>query len=391
MRNRQQGELEYPSPLVGEDRLGRSPERGGGPPRPDSPVAGGGRLRRCALLGCDGAPCQATPLSARAGARVGSPPQGGRGCALGPAAPGRRRGACYRLPGCRLRAVVLRRRPRPARPVGGREALDRGARSRRPAAAALRDGRTGAGGCRSRRRTSIRASSPCSRPTRTARFDRHPGIDPLALLRAAGQLLAPRPRRLRRLDADHAGGATARAARGAHARAPSCASSCARCSSSGGCRRPEILALYLTLAPYGGNLEGTRAATLAYFGTEPKRLSFAEAALLVALPQAPETRRPDRFAADARRARDRVLDRAVARGVLNAAEARGREGGSRSGRAAAVSDARRARGRGRGRGSARTPRSIGWRSTRRLQASLETLVRERARADRARSSPPPSW
>ena len=86
--------------------------------------------------------------------------------------------------------------------------------------------------------------------------------------------------------------------------------------------KPEILALYLALAPYGGNLEGTRAATLAYFGREPKRLSFAEAALLVALPQAPETRRPDRFAADARRARDRVLDRAVARGLLNAAEAR---------------------------------------------------------------------
>ena len=47
--------------------------------------------------------------------------------------------------------------------------------------------------------------------------------------------------------------------------------------------KDEILALYLTLAPYGGNLEGIRAASLAYFGKEPRKLSLAEAALLVAL------------------------------------------------------------------------------------------------------------
>ena len=61
-------------------------------------------------------------------------------------------------------------------------------------------------------------------------------------------------------------------------------------------------ALYLALAPYGGNLEGMRAASLAYFGKEPKRLSTAEAALLVALPQAPEARRPDRDPAGGPRA-----------------------------------------------------------------------------------------
>jgi len=55
--------------------------------------------------------------------------------------------------------------------------------------------------------------------------------------------------------------------------------------------KQQILDLYLALAPYGGNVEGTRAASLAYFGKEPKRLSTAESALLVALPQAPETRR----------------------------------------------------------------------------------------------------
>src|SRR5450755_2906824 len=78
----------------------------------------------------------------------------------------------------------------------------------------------------------------------------------------------------------------------------------------------EILSLYLTLAPYGGNLEGIRAAALAYFGKEPRKLSLAEVALLVALPQSPELRRPDRFPDAAQAARDRVLDRAAAAGVV---------------------------------------------------------------------------
>lgn len=82
----------------------------------------------------------------------------------------------------------------------------------------------------------------------------------------------------------------------------------------------EILNIYLKLAPFGGNIEGVRAATLAYFGKEPQRLSLGQAALLVALPQSPESRRPDRFAQRAKRARNRVLDRAHALGVISAAE-----------------------------------------------------------------------
>ncbi|WP_035640761.1 penicillin-binding protein 1C [Bradyrhizobium sp. ORS 375] len=85
--------------------------------------------------------------------------------------------------------------------------------------------------------------------------------------------------------------------------------------------KDEILDLYLTLAPYGGNLEGIRAASIAYFGKEPKRLSLAEAALLVALPQSPETRRLDRHPEAARRGRDRVLDRMVSENVISAEEA----------------------------------------------------------------------
>ena len=72
-----------------------------------------------------------------------------------------------------------------------------------------------------------------------------------------------------------------------------------------------ILDLYLALAPYGGNLEGIRSASIAYFGKEPKRLSLAESALLVALPQSPETRRIDRFPEAGLTARNRVLDRMV--------------------------------------------------------------------------------
>ena len=65
--------------------------------------------------------------------------------------------------------------------------------------------------------------------------------------------------------------------------------------------KKQILDLYLRLAPFGGNIEGIRAASLAYFGKEPARLSIAQTALLVALPQSPEARRPDRHAQNARR------------------------------------------------------------------------------------------
>ncbi|TGQ42582.1 MULTISPECIES: penicillin-binding protein 1C [unclassified Mesorhizobium] len=83
----------------------------------------------------------------------------------------------------------------------------------------------------------------------------------------------------------------------------------------------EILERYLTLAPYGGNLEGVRAASLAYFGKEPKRLTVSEAALLVALPQLPEKRRPDRNLQVAHAARDRVLTRMISAGLLGEREA----------------------------------------------------------------------
>ncbi len=152
------------------------------------------------------------------------------------------------------------------------------------------------------------------------RFYQHHGVDPYALLRAAGQalwnghivsggstltmqvarLLEPRPARsfgdkaaemIRALQIEqHLG-------------------------------KAQILDLYLALAPYGGNIEGTRAASLAYFGKEPRRLSTAEAALLVALPQSPETRRPDRQAKAAMAARNRVVARLMKDGIINSDQA----------------------------------------------------------------------
>lgn len=87
--------------------------------------------------------------------------------------------------------------------------------------------------------------------------------------------------------------------------------------------KEQILDLYLTHAPYGGNLEGVRAASLAYFGKEPRQLSIAQAALLVALPQLPERRRPDRNLASAETARKRVLARAAVVDVVGDGEAGG--------------------------------------------------------------------
>ena len=82
--------------------------------------------------------------------------------------------------------------------------------------------------------------------------------------------------------------------------------------------KDEILAMYLTLAPFGGNIEGARAASLLYFGHEPSRLTPVESALLVALPRRPSALRPDRFPARAAAAQQRVLDRLGAAGKLDA-------------------------------------------------------------------------
>ncbi|UPF03380.1 peptidoglycan glycosyltransferase PbpC [Pseudomonas mosselii] len=73
--------------------------------------------------------------------------------------------------------------------------------------------------------------------------------------------------------------------------------------------KAEILQLYLNRAPFGGTLQGVAAASWAYLGKSPKHLTPAEAALLAVLPQAPSRLRPDRHPERAQRARDKVLQR----------------------------------------------------------------------------------
>jgi penicillin-binding protein 1C len=85
--------------------------------------------------------------------------------------------------------------------------------------------------------------------------------------------------------------------------------------------KDQILSLYLTLAPMGGNLEGVRAASLSYFGKEPANLDLAESALLVALPQSPVRQRPDRHAQAALKGRDKVLNRMIEEGVISRGDA----------------------------------------------------------------------
>ncbi|MEY8841846.1 transglycosylase domain-containing protein, partial [Cribrihabitans sp. XS_ASV171] len=147
------------------------------------------------------------------------------------------------------------------------------------------------------------------------RFATHAGVDPRALLRAAGQALwnggvvsggSTLTMQVARLIED---GPTGRWA--GKLRQIRVALALERRLD-----KDRILDLYLTHAPYGGNLEGIRAASLAWFGKEPARLTPAQAALLVALPQAPEARRPDRHPETARAARDRVLARMERQGVL---------------------------------------------------------------------------
>ena len=85
--------------------------------------------------------------------------------------------------------------------------------------------------------------------------------------------------------------------------------------------KPEILEAYLTHVPYGGNLEGVRAASLSWYGHEPHGLTDAQIALLIALPQAPEARRPDRRPDIARKGRDDVIRRLALAGQMNAMQA----------------------------------------------------------------------
>ncbi|WP_298575215.1 penicillin-binding protein 1C [uncultured Luteimonas sp.] len=151
----------------------------------------------------------------------------------------------------------------------------------------------------------------------------HPGVNPLALLRAAGQWLAggrivsggsTLSMQVARILAPDDGPST-RTLPGKLVQMLRALQLEARLD------KDAILSLYLERAPFGGTIEGLEAASWAYLGKPAARLSHAEAALLAVLPQAPSRLRPDRNPDAARQARDKVLERMVRLGVWTRAEA----------------------------------------------------------------------
>ncbi|NUS38765.1 MAG: penicillin-binding protein 1C [Lysobacter sp.] len=152
-------------------------------------------------------------------------------------------------------------------------------------------------------------------------FWRHPGINPLALLRAGGQWLR---------NGHVVSGGSTLTMQVARILEPPRAG---RRSATNKLRqllralqlevhlsKRGILALYLNRAPFGGTIEGVQAASWAYLGKPAARLSHAEAALLAVLPQSPSRLRPDREPERARRARDKVLARMATLGLWSSAE-----------------------------------------------------------------------
>ncbi|HEY1433447.1 MAG TPA: penicillin-binding protein 1C [Stellaceae bacterium] len=153
--------------------------------------------------------------------------------------------------------------------------------------------------------------------TEDARFSWHPGLDPLAVLRASVQLA---------LSGHIVSGASTLTMQVARLLEPHPRSLPAKLGEMAKAlalerrvSKDQVLGLYLTLAPFGGNLKGARAASLAYFGKEPARLTAAECALLVAIPRSPERLRPDRHPEAARAGRDRVLLRMAEARVISLA------------------------------------------------------------------------
>lgn len=144
-------------------------------------------------------------------------------------------------------------------------------------------------------------------------FRRHPGVNPLAMLRAAGQAL--------RHGRIVSGGSTLtmQVARILWPHERSLAGKAVQCLRALQLERQldkdAILTLYLNQAPFGGTLRGVEAASRAWFDKPAARLSHAEAALLAVLPQAPSRLRPDRHPARARAARDKVIRRLEGFGV----------------------------------------------------------------------------
>jgi len=150
-------------------------------------------------------------------------------------------------------------------------------------------------------------------------FNYHPGVNPPAMARAAGQWLhsggiVSGGSTLTMQVARILDGHPTRSATGKLRQVARALQLEARLS------KRQILQLYLERAPFGGTIEGVEAASWAYLGKPASQLSHAEAALLAVLPQAPSRLRPDRHPQAAQAARDKVLARMQALGTWTAEE-----------------------------------------------------------------------
>ncbi|MDB5364539.1 MAG: pbpC, partial [Rhodospirillales bacterium] len=152
------------------------------------------------------------------------------------------------------------------------------------------------------------------------RFDFHPGVDPLSVLRAGFDALrhgrivsgaSTLTMQVARLGMPHRRTLAGKAGEALRA-----------LQLTHRLGRDGVLDAYFALAPYGGNVEGVAAGAFAWFGKAPRDLDVAEIALLVALPQSPERLRPDRHPDAAKAARARVLARAVEAGLIDSDSAR---------------------------------------------------------------------
>ena len=151
------------------------------------------------------------------------------------------------------------------------------------------------------------------------RFWYHPGIDPFALMRAV-QLNLTQSRVV-------SGGSTltmqlARIAQGNQSRTVGQKviemlwALYLECSYS----KVEILRMYASNAPFGGNVVGIEAAAWRYFGREAKDLSWAEQATLAVLPNSPALIHPGRNRAELKQKRDKLLLRLYEKHILDKTE-----------------------------------------------------------------------
>ncbi|WP_423926971.1 penicillin-binding protein 1C [Candidatus Palauibacter sp.] len=151
------------------------------------------------------------------------------------------------------------------------------------------------------------------------RFRWHPGVDPLALARAAWTNL--------RAGKVVGGGSTItmqviRMSRGSRPRTyrEKFVEAALALRLELGTDKDEVLALYAAHAPFGGNVVGLEAAAWRYFGRGPADLSWAEAAMLAVLPNNPGAVHPGRSRAELLEKRDRLLGRLQETGTIDAEE-----------------------------------------------------------------------